>query len=113
MQREDALWLHKIDIPNEIVVIGMIGKRKGGVDLIAVSGIRIDRPAADHRDAFARNFLDHRRMTRARRTDENSSGDIIPVVAHIFAERPSELFVDARHLIDGAVQHRGQSRAIE
>ena len=113
MECEDAFRLHKIDISNQIVVVRMIGKREGGIDLIAIDCIRIDCPTGDHRNAFARNFLDHRRMACARRTDKHLAGDVVFVVTHVFAERLTELFVNARHLINGTVQHRRQSGAIE
>ena len=113
MQREHALRLDKIDIAQQIVVIGVIGKREGGVDLITIDGVRIDRPAADHGDAFARNFLEHARTVRARRTNQDFAGDFVRVVAHVFAKRLAELLVDARHLKDGAVQHRRETGAVE
>ena len=113
MQREYALRLHQIDITKQIVVIGVIGKRKGGVDLITINRVRIDRPAADHGDAFARNFFQHARSIRARRTDQNFARDVVGVVAHVFAKRLAELLVDARHLKNRAVQHRRESGAVE
>ena len=113
VEREDALGLYKIDIAKEIVVIGVIGERKDRVDLITVNCIRIDRPATDHRHAFPRNFLDHRRMAGARRTDQHFSGDVVFVVTNVFAKRLAELLVNARHLIDRAVQHRSETCSIE
>ncbi len=76
VQRQHALRLDQIDISDEIVVIGVIGKRKCGVNLVAINCVRIDRPAADHRDAFTRDFFEHTRAICARRTDENFAGDL-------------------------------------
>ena len=54
VQRQDALWLHQLDVAPQIIVIGVIGKRKSGIDLVAVDGVRLDCPTADHRDALVR-----------------------------------------------------------
>ena len=109
VQREHAFRFHQLYVANQIVVISVIRERKGRVDLVAIDRVRIDRPATNHRDAFARNFLKHARSIRARRADENFAGNIVGVVAQVFAKRLAELFVDARHPMDGAVQHRSQS----
>ena len=59
MERKHAFRPHKIDITNEIVVIGVIRKRKYGVNLIAIDRIRVDPPATNHGDTFARDLLQH------------------------------------------------------
>ena len=84
----------------------MIGQWKRGVDLITINRIRIDRPSADHRHAFVFDFFQHARAVHARRTNQDFAGDLICVVAFVVAERLAELLVNARHLVDGAVQHR-------
>ncbi len=113
MQRQNAFWLHEFDVAQQIVVIGVIGKRECGIDLISINGIRLDRPTADHGDAFTRNFFEHARAIRARRADQNFAGNFIGFVAFVFAKRLAELFVDSRHLINRSVQHRGKTRAGE
>ena len=105
MEGEHAPGPHKIDIAKQVVVISVVRKRKSGINLIAINRVGISRPATDHRNAFVRNFFQHARSICAGWTDEDFSRDIIHVVAHVFTERLAELFVDAGHLIDGAVQH--------
>ena len=53
MEGEHTPGLHEIDVPNQVVVISVIGERKSSVNLVAIDRIRIDRPATDHRDTFA------------------------------------------------------------
>ena len=113
MQGQNAFRLHKIDISNQVVVIRVIGERKRGIDLVTIDRVWIDRPATDHGDAFTWNVLNHRRMTRARRANEHSSSHVVFIVADIFTKRLPELLVNARHLKNGAVQHRRQSCAVE
>ena len=110
---EHPFWLHQIDIAKQIVVIGVIGERKRGVNLITINRIGIDRPATDHGDAFARNLFQHARAIRARRTNENFSRDLVSAVADVFAKRLAELFVNLCHLINGAMQHRCQPSSVE
>ena len=105
MEGEHAPGPHKIDIANQVVVISVVRERKSSINLIAINRVGISRPATDHRNAFVRNFFQHARSICAGWTDEDFSRDIIHVVAHVFTERLAELFVDAGHLIDGAVQH--------
>ncbi len=113
MERKHAFRPHKIDITNEIVVIGVIRKRKYSIDLIAINRAGIHRPATDHGDTFARDFLQHARPVCARRANENFARDFICIVAHVFAKRLAELLVNARHLKDRAVQHRRETGAVE
>ena len=113
MEREYALGLHKIDVANQIIVIGVIGKRKGGIDLITINRIGIDCPAAQHRDAFARNFFQHARAARAGRANENFSGHVAGLVTDVFTKRLAELLVNARHLKNGAMQHGRKAGAVE
>ena len=75
--------------------------------------IRIDGPTADHRDALVPNFLEHLGTVRTRRTDQHFARDRVRLVALVFTKRLAELLVDPRHLKNGAVQHRGETRAVE
>ena len=113
VKRKYSAWPNKVDVPNQIVVIGMVRERKCCVNLIAIDGIWIDGPATNHRDAFAWNSFQHVRPIRAGRADQNFSCNIIRPVTHVFTKRLPELFVDARHLVNGAVEHGSQSDTVE
>ena len=106
MEGEHAPGLHKIDIANQVVVISVIGKGKSSVNLVAIDRIRIDRPATDHCDTFARNSFQHSRSICTGWADENFPRNIIRVVADVFAKRLAELLVNTRHLVNRAMQHR-------
>src|SRR5262249_9889982 len=108
-----SLWLNKLDVPNQIVIIGMVRKRKCCVNVIAIDGIWIDGPATDHRHAFAWNSFQHMRSIGAGRANQNFSCNIIRLVTYIFAKRLAELFVDACHLVNGPMEHGSQSGAVE
>src|SRR5690349_24896588 len=73
----------KIHVPNQIVVVGMVRKRKCSVNLIAIDGIWIDSPATKHRYAFAWDSFQHARPIRAGRTDQNLSCNIIGPVTPV------------------------------
>src|SRR5438270_342107 len=99
---------YQFDVADQIVIIGMVRKSKCGVDLIPVNGIWVDGPTTDHRHAFARNSFQHVRSIRAWWADEDFSCNVIRVVTHVFAKGLAELLVDARHLVNGAMQHWSQ-----
>ena len=103
MEGEHAPGLYEIDVANQIVVVSVIRERKSRVNLVAIDRVRIDCPATNYRDTFARNTFQHARSICARWADENFSRDIIRVVANVFAKQLAELLVNTRHLIDRAV----------
>ena len=105
MQRENPFWLYQIDITQEIVVVGVIRERESRVALITIDCVRIHRPTADHGHAFVGDLFEHARAIRAWRTDQNFSGDIVRTIANVLTKFLTVLFVDARHLIDRAMQH--------
>ena len=113
VERQHSPWLYEFDVADQIVVIGVIRKRKCCIDLIPVYRIWINRPAADHCHTFARNSFQHLRAVRAGRADEDLSCNIVRIVTHVFAKRLSELLVDARHLVNGAVQYRSQAGSVQ
>ena len=91
----------------------MVGKREHGIHLVSVNRPGIDRPAADHGHALARDLLEDARPLRARRTDQHLAGNVIRVVARVWAERLAELLVNAGHGEDGVVQHGREAGAIQ
>ena len=91
----------------------MVRERKCCVNLIAIDGIWVDGPATNHRHAFAWNSFQHVRPIRAGRADQNFSCNIIRPVTLVFTKRLPQLFVDARHLVNGAVEHGSQSDTVE
>src|SRR5207244_10751185 len=74
-----AFRMHKIDIANNVVVVSVIRERKRSVNLVAINCIRIDCPAADHRDPFTWNLFQHARLSYAWCADENLPRNIIRV----------------------------------
>src|SRR4029077_9157242 len=107
-----SAWPKRVEVPKQIVVTGMGRERKCWFNLIAIDGIWIDGPATNHRHAFAWNSFQHVRSIRAGRADQNFSCNSIRPVTHVFTKRLPELFVDARHLVNGAVEHGSQSDTV-
>ena len=106
MEGEHAPRVYKINIANQVGVVRVIGERKSSVNLVAIDRIRIDCPATDYCDTFARNSFQHGRSICAGWADENLPRNIIRVVADVFAKRLAELLVNTRHLVNRAMQHR-------
>ena len=113
VERKYSPGLYQFDIADQIFVIRVIRKRKCCVDLVTVNNICINCPASDHRHTFARNSFQHMRPVRAWRADEDFPCNIVRLVANVFAKRLAELLVDARHLINRAVQHGSQAGPIK
>src|SRR5436190_23207334 len=100
MEGEHAPGLYEIDVANQIVVVSVIRKRKSRVNLVAIDRVRIDCPATNHRDTFARNTFQHARSICSRWADENFFSDIICVDANVFAKKLVVLLVYTLHMID-------------
>src|SRR6266478_7733936 len=113
VERKHSPGLYEFNAADQIVIIRVIRERKCRVDLVAVNGIWIDGPATHHRHTFVRNSFQHVRPIRTGWADEDFSCNIVRVVTHIFAKRLAELLIDARHPVNGAMEHGGQPGAIE
>ena len=113
MERKHSPGLYELNVADQIVIIRVIRERKCCVDLVAINRVWVDGPATHHRHAFVWNSFQHVRPIRAGWTDEDSSRNIVRVVTHVFAKGLTELLIDARHPINGAMQHGSQPGSIK
>src|SRR5204862_6241876 len=107
LESKSPARLYEVDVPKQIVIIGVSRESKGCIDLVAKNRAGINGPTTDQCHTFARNFLGHGRAAGAGWTYQHLACYVIPVVSHVFAKRLAQPFVNAGHLINRAMQHRG------
>ena len=113
VQGEHAARIHELDEAEEVVEIGVIGKRERGVALVAKARAGIQRPTGDHRGAGLGDGFEKRRAGRVGWCDDHVARRIGGGEFAVRGKCQSAVFVNASEARGLFVQHHGQPGAGE